>query len=346
VPAPTHPSPVRPALPALLALAFLAACGGSPAQAPRTTGTGQVEAAGPTHGTGVPFSLHGIWNAGVGRAPIDPRSRALIAGLAAEAALEHSQHEIPTLTTSTYGVAVAEVPAGAPTVRVTLVDHAPDDALERAWARVPLPSGARPASGSDGQLVVWQPATDRLWEFWRLRRDAAVGWVASWGGAMRHVSQNPGYYTDAAWPGAKTWWGGSATSLALLGGTVRAAELRDGAIDHAVAIGIPDPRAGAWATPAQRGDGTNSAADALPEGAHLRLDPHFDLRTADLPPLTRLIAQAAQRYGLVVRDRAGALTFYGDTQIPAQPVEDFPWGHLQVLRLKLRTRADLLGGGR
>ncbi len=166
---------------------------------------------------------------------------------------------------------------------------------------MPLPRTAKPAPGADRHLTVWQPSTDRLWEFFGARH-AANGWHAQWGGAIRRVSKSPGYYTRAAWPGATPNWGATASSLPVIGGTMLLDELKTGRIDHALAINLPAPRAGIFSWPAQRTDGTGPPT-ALPEGAHLRLDPTVDVSTLHLPKLTRMIARAAQRYGLVVRDQ-------------------------------------------
>ena len=65
---------------------------------------------------------------------------------------------------------------------------------------------AKPAPGADRHLTVWQPSTDRLWEFFGARH-AANGWHAQWGGAIRRVSKNPGYYTRAAWPAPRATGG-------------------------------------------------------------------------------------------------------------------------------------------
>ena len=58
-------------------------------------------------------------------------------------------------------------------------------------------------------------------------------------------------------------------------------ELKRGRIDHALAINLPAPRAGTFAWPAQRTDGTGDAT-TLPEGARLRLDPTLDLDQLNL----------------------------------------------------------------
>ncbi len=197
-----------------------------------------------------------------------------------------------------------------------------------------------------------------MWElFGAVRRPD--GWHARWGGAMQRVSQSPGYYTPSAWPGAAYTWGATATSLPVAGGTVVAAELHAGRIDHALAIALPSPRAGEFAWPAQRSDGTGGPRE-IPEGARLRLDPQLDVASLDLPPLTLMLARAAQRYGMIVRDQTHrAVGLYFEDPTPSgrdhpyrsvfagmssnEVLTAFPWGHLQVLRMQLCTRTPCLG---
>jgi hypothetical protein len=153
-------------------------------------------------------------------------------------------------------------------------------------------------------------------------------------------------------PGAKPYWGATATSLPLVAGTMRISELRSGEIDHALAIAVPHPRAGTFAWPAERTDGDNSSAASIPEGAHFRLDPSLDIAKLNLPPATKAIAEAAQRYGLIVRDKTGAVvTLFGEDprptggnpypklwggKLPSALLAQFPWKRLELLRMKLR----------
>ena len=136
--------------------------------------------------------------------------------------------------------------------------------LQRAFAAVPIPAGAKPASGSDAHMTVWQPATDRLWEFFHMRLESD-GWHAAWGGAIDDVSASPGYYTTSSWPGALPQWGATATSLPVAGGLMTLRELRAGVINHALAIALPAPRAGVFALPAERSDGTGGP-NTIPGG--------------------------------------------------------------------------------
>ena len=104
-------------------------------------------------------------------------------------------------------------------------------------------------------------------------------------------------------------WGASATSLSIAGGLITLEDLEKGQINHALAIAIPNARGGVYASPAQRTDGYSTEPLSLPEGAHLRLDPNLDLASLHLPRLTLMIAEAAQRYGIVVRDSAANVAF-------------------------------------
>ena len=118
-------------------------------------------------------------------------------------------------------------------------------------------------------------------------------------------------------------------------------------------MAIPDTRAGVYAAPAQRTDGKTADPLALPEGAHLRLDPSLDLASLHLPRVTLMIAEAAQRYGIIVRDTASHVTLYAqdptptganpyngphgylEGQTPVQLLASFPWSRLEVVRMSL-----------
>src|SRR4029077_19466364 len=107
---------------------------------------------------------------------------------------------------------------------------------------------------------------------------------ASWGGATQNVSTASGLPDPASWPGAQPWWGTSACSMGIVGGLITFEDLEMGEINHALQIAIPNVRAGVYSSPALRTDGATNDPLALPEGAHLRLDPDLDLEALNLPP--------------------------------------------------------------
>ena len=286
------------------------------------------------------FAPTSVWNAPLAdNAPLDAKS-----GVYTKRLRYLLRRYDPYVNSTRYSTPVYTVPADQRMVRVKL-DNVQED-LRKAFEQVPLPSGARPAAGSDRHMVVWQPSTDTMWEFWRARQ-AWDGWHARYGGRMTNVSTNPGYYTE------NPRWGATATSLPLLGGLMRLSELEEGRFNHALAMALPEARARSWSWPAQRTDGDSSNPAAIPQGARFRIDPELDLDSIPMSPLVRAMAVAAQRYGIVVRDGAEAVTFYAEDPSPtgenpvlgrtglfggryiSHALRDFPWEHLQVLRTRM-----------
>ena len=302
------------------------------------------------------FASSSFWNTPIpADATLDPSSSATM-GAFAELITEEEQTRGggPWINTIKYSVPIYTVGRNQPTVAVRLATLHPVPPLSAAWRAVPLPSDAQPAVGTDGDLVVWQPSTDRLWEFWRLVHEESGRWSASWGGAIQNVSSNPGVYGPEAWPGAATVWGVSASSLSLVGGLISLEDLEKGQINHALSMSVPNVRAGVYALPAKRSDGTSTDPFSLPEGAHLRLDPSLDLAALHLPRLTLMIAEAAQRYGIIIRDHAKVVSFQAQApksgtpnpytapggyfegmKTPRKLLAAFPWNHLELLKLEL-----------
>ena len=177
---------------------------------------------------GNPFSPTSFWNAALAAtAPLDPNSQAYVNELVRQVKAYR-----PWMNTTSYSVPVYVVGADQPTVHVTLDSWGPD--LQAAFDAVPIPDNAKAAAGSDEHMVVWQPTTDKMWEFFEMHQESD-GWHASWGGEMDNVSTNPGYFTHE---GQSTNWGATATGLPLLGGLVTAADLERGYINHALAISL------------------------------------------------------------------------------------------------------------
>ncbi len=298
------------------------------------------------------FAAWSFWNKPLpARARLDPQSPALAGALASEVLSEFRDRRGPWINTTAYSVPIYTVGPAQPTVAVRLV-HSEEATLAAAWRAVPLPANAKPAAGSERLLVVWQPSADRMWEFRGLKHTKR-GWTATWGGAIQHVSSNRGAYGPEAWSGARPWWGADGSSFAIAGGLITFADLARGRIDHALVMAMPNVREAIYAAPAERTDGTSGSPLSMPEGAHLRLDPTLDLASLHLPPLTLMIARAAQRYGILVGASAPNVAFYAQDPGPTgadpyagaagyfggkgpnQLLAAFPWQHLQLLKMTL-----------
>jgi hypothetical protein len=420
------------------------------------------------------FGPTSIWNKSIARhVRLDPRSRAMSRRLDEYVQEGITEGNGPWINTTTYSTPIYTVRAGQPTVTVNMDYFNPS--LDAAMAAVPIPRGAKPASGTDSQITIYQPSSDTLWELFYLRQgispppflSAVVGlggalvpgryyygvtaitatgqttvspvhsydvplggkvmlrwngpvgarsyrifrgpdpqhlrlvgtlthkttkledpncvwtddgrdmhsavtppdantattpgqWHAEWGGRILHVSTDPGYYRNIPNPLGgfieQDTWGSTASSLPIVGGLITLADLASGHINHAVAIMVPRA-ASRFVFPAQRTDGVDTSRGAIPEGARFRLDPRLDLSKLRMPAVTREIAVAAQRYGMIVDDQTGVTVGFraqdpaplmrtgrpnpyvryftdpttGAYMPPNRLLASFPWSHLEVV---------------
>ena len=248
------------------------------------------------------FSPNGVWNHTLAdNARIDPHSPKLVNRLVNEVNRERNAGTGPWIQTDSYSTPLYVVGPHQPRVHVTLFqgNSAGRRSLQHCFNRVPIPPRAKPAAGSDAHMVVWQPSTDMLWEFFAAHKQNGR-WHAIWGGAMKNVSSKPGYYTRNSWPGRSLLnWGATASSLSVIGGVMLIKELKGSRIPHALAMIVPSPRARQYSWPAQRTDG-GGPANALPEGARLRLPANLNLTSMHLPRIVLMMARAAKAHGIIV----------------------------------------------
>lgn len=252
------------------------------------------------------------------------------------------------INTTSYASPVYTAPAGTATTAVKFWDcqgkRYTDPSLVQQWAAVPVPSFAEPATGTDLEMTVYQPSSDTVWEFWQTKNQGGV-WQACWGGRIQNASQSNGIF-----PGN---YGTTATGLPFMGGQITAEELQRGEIRHAIGIALVD--VAAWnvvSWPASRSDGynPNNAPNRIAEGQRFRLDPTLDVSTLNIHPVAKIIAKAAQKYGFVVWDKAGAVSiraqnpksytvlgqanpynalFNGTAEYAV--MNNFPWNRMQFL---------------
>jgi hypothetical protein len=300
-----------------------------------------------------------VWNtAPAANAPLDPASSALVASVASMATRYGS-----ALNTINWSTPIYIVPAGQRTVYMHLEPNRKtgrvNPYLQAAFSAVPLPSNAQPATGTDNVMIIYQPSTDTMWESAKTHLESD-GWHFAYGGRIINFSQNPGYYQRIVGADGNLieapFWGNSASGLPIADSVISFRDLANGYIDHALGILLPHLwiRNGVKAWPAWRSDGVSTAPNSVPEGARFRLDPNLNINSLHLPPLTRMIAVAAQRYGVIVRDGSSNISING--QVPETPAQlaaweealhgsgfthwnqvlrSFPWSHLQLLKMSL-----------
>lgn len=311
----------------------------------------------------IPFAPDSIWNLPVrSDAPLNPNSASYVSAL---------QQSVTTsgawLNSTSCGMPEYWADPNIPTASVTLNHPSYEDpALIRAWSTVPMPANAQPANCSDKNFAVLQQqpgGSIKEWEFWNASESASGASTASWGGVINNVLTDRGVaspyqWTDPTGPTpitrqATTGWNVTASGISMLAGVITNSDLASGQINHAVAMAVSAAAAGKWMWPAQRDDGSSTAPYALPEGARLRLNPALNIASLHLTPLVAMIAQAAQTYGIVVRDQTWSSdVFYAEQPAAGQAnpttglldgvsltkaLAAFPWSQLQLLNAPICT---------
>lgn len=293
-----------------------------------------------------PFSARSVWRQDISGAPVADDSAAQVANVVRQ--VDDHFGGVAAFNVNRFQAAFYTVGPDQATVDVAF-----DDCQDKGYAakglqgedgqfsNVPIPEDAVPAVGTDGQLTIYSPSSDRLWELWKAQRTSDGGWQACWGGRIDDVSKAQGYFRNG--------FGASASGLAISGGMVWVDDAKAGVIDHALSLQLMEARH--WKTfswPAQRSDGSTRDEDSVMEGARLRLDPAVDVDSLGLNPVAAMIAKAAQTYGFIVTDRAGSVAITAEAgQEQAGDVDPwpglmdgaeswnvlagFPWKDLQVL---------------
>jgi hypothetical protein len=287
------------------------------------------------------FSASSFWYQAVpANAPLHPSSATLVANFDRQWRQYYANVGI---NTTTYSPPVFVASATTPLRLVRLWDCQGkgylDPALSAQLAAVPVPADAAPSAGTDSEMVISQPSTNSIWELWRARKAADGIWEACWGGKLANVSASQGLFAVP--------FGTTATGLSLTGGLIAPEELAAGRIGHALAVSLVELRSKVFSWPAGRTDGTVDAVSAIMEGQRFRLDPTIDVNALPITGTAKVVAKALQTYGMVVRDRAGAVSLYAENtsaegrgdQYPSlfagvpnyKVLAGIPWTRLQAL---------------
>ncbi|MDO5699037.1 MAG: hypothetical protein Q4G51_13795 [Dermatophilus congolensis] len=269
------------------------------------------------------FAADNVYQQDVTDAPADRRSGAMVASLQRQVKAWYGG--VAAFNSDRYNVSLVRADEDTPRRDVRFHDcqergDVPEGLYDGPahFTNVPVPTTAVPADGTDGQLTIWSEPDDALWEFWQMRQADDGVWEACWGGRLDNVSASRGIFEAP--------FGTSASGLVASATAITLRDLERGEIDHAVAIAIPEPAARTFSFPANRTDGISLSSDAIPEGARLRLDPSLDVDSLQLTPLAKMIAKAAQQYGLIVTDRSHGVAFVGeDSRLHREKTGEDPW---------------------
>ena len=261
----------------------------SPAAASPETAT--TEAAAPAGACPI-FPADNVWHSVVTGLPVHSQSAAYVSSIGA-AKTVHADFGAGLWEGGPIGIPVTTVPAGQAGAAVRF-----EYASESDKVPYPIPSGAAieggPQSDGDRHVILFDPAGCRSYELYAAYPNGDGSWRAGSGAVfdLRGNALRPAGWTSA-----------DAAGLSILAGLVRYEEVVAGRIDHAIRVTAPRTRS-AYVWPARHAASSASDAALPPMGLRLRLKSSVDI--SRLPAQARVIAEAMQRYGVILADNGSA----------------------------------------
>lgn len=274
-----------------------------------------------------PFLASSFWNSKIDSNPeVDSDSDAMI-----ETLYDGLSDNKIFLNVDVWTIPVYYVDHSVPTTSVSCIFCGPGFSTT---LRIPETAEADPSS--DGLMAIIDIVSKRSYELYQAEKNEDGTWQAT-----------SGFSFDLTGSGRQTI---SATStsargagVSITGGLIRRDEILQGYIPHALAIAFDYPRADVFVYPASATDGRSTEEYAIPEGAHLQLNPDLDLDSLDLSREGKIIAQALQEYGAFVVDNADGIALYAEGRygkevtweglLDSEDVTTIPLSELRVLEL-------------
>jgi Ca2+-binding RTX toxin-like protein len=247
-----------------------------------------------------PFGANAPWNIPVDRLQVDPNS-ANLSRLLWNNAPDRPGNFNMSFVDYTYPVYDARDATGWYTVRTTWN-------TKINGTQIPWNPAWKGAPGSDGQVIIIDPATGREWDLWQVSFDGST--VRATNGSLV-----PGNYA--------TYEGGNSSSrgvgIQYLAMLVRPEEIAQGRIEHALSMPIRNPDGTRYVAPATKLEHATGQT-GIPEGTRFALNVSdadiarwLDSLPDNLPAETvrsaRIIAEALRDYGWFITDTAGSAHF-------------------------------------
>ncbi len=244
------------------------------------------------------FPADNPWNQRVDELPTRSDSAAMIARIQSVGGdnLHPDFGENPN-----YGIPFVVVPADQSPVPVVFTAYG--DESDPGPYPIPLNAPVEGGSGSDGDrhVIALQQGSCELFELYRAFpvADGGGAWEAD-SGARFDLSSN------ALRP--LGWTSTDAAGLPVFAGLVRFEEVAAGEIRHAIRVTFAQTRR-AYVLPATHWASSRTDPLLPPMGLRLRLSAAYDL--SQLSGQARVIAEAMQRYGVIVADNGSNWYFQG-----------------------------------
>ena len=180
-----------------------------------------------------------------------------------------------------------------------------------------VPRTTVPAAGTDREVVVYNVDTKQYTDMWFATKVNDTNWTVGYAGTIQDASTSSGVHTAP--------FGATACGLAFLPGLVTPDDLAAGWIGHVVGIGLPKACLNNQVSiPANRTDGEGTGPNLVSEGQRLILPRTLDIESLPISRTAKIVARAAQEFGLIVWDRGETSTTIRAVNATGMSVDPYP----------------------
>ncbi len=259
-----------------------------------------------------------IWNTPVDTSPLDPNSDAYARSIGFDK--EFYPAFGPTYTGLYDGIPYTTVDNSQEMVPINFVlyGHVSDPGPYPIPKNAPIEDAE--AQNSDRHVLVVNTDTCVLYELYNAHLQTDGSWKADSGAVfdLRGYDLRPAGWTSA-----------EAAGMAILPGLVRYEEVEAGEINHAIRFAVK-PTRNEYVWPARHEASDINDENVPPMGQRFRLKSSYDV--SGFSPQARVIAEALQKYGMILADNANEWKLFG--------APDDRWDVEQLRELKQLGFAD------
>ncbi len=295
------------------------------ATAPGEGGDGHTDGAATTRDAAQhPFAATSPWNTPIGsgatfEAVNGPRTASLLAG------------GKPVVNRDQWSVAVSIARASDPVATLVGVRN-------KVSYQAVVPTSTTATGGTDRHVTIVQPDRRTAYDVYK--------WETYTGGIATTQIAVPVDLT-----GSGIGSGGRAAAVPSIAGLIRAQELENLSIEHALALAVPGTvlKSGqVWPATRQDSDAATSYSGAVPMGALFAIPGSVDVTRLGLSKEGLALARALQDYGTYIVDRSGTNSLYCELSCDTARYEALrvAWRELHpLLRAVTNNTAATVGGG-
>ncbi|MCO5268457.1 MAG: T9SS type A sorting domain-containing protein [Brumimicrobium sp.] len=201
---------------------------------------------------------------------------------------------------------------------------------------IPFDPNWLPATGTDGQIIILDPATGREWDLWQVNFENDIVQISNGNLVQNGVGPGDGSDPGNYWTKENGFSSSRGCGIQYLAMLVRPEEIEEGIIRHALSMPIRNTDGTEYVYPATKLEHPGAPA-GVPEGMRFAIDitdEEIEEWLLTVSPhirnVARIIAVALRDYGWFITDTSGDAHLQFELRFSAPEWDDFDMQHVVV----------------